>query len=49
MGLKHGTDWRKDDTRMPSVYLSTLRAMRIEEEPFADSTGAPSGAIFTRS
>ena len=39
MGLKHGTYWRKDDTRMSNVYLSILRSLGIEQESFADSTG----------
>ena len=49
MGLKHGTYWRKDDARMSNMYLSVLRAMGIEEESFADSTGTLSDSIFTRS
>ncbi|QJW94592.1 DUF1552 domain-containing protein [Frigoriglobus tundricola] len=49
MGLKHGAYWRKDDARMSNMYLSVLRAMGIEEESFADSTGTLSGSIFTRS
>ncbi|HEY1191745.1 MAG TPA: DUF1552 domain-containing protein [Gemmata sp.] len=47
MGLKHGTYWRKGDTRMSNMYLSILRALGIEQEAFADSTGPLSGSIFT--
>jgi hypothetical protein len=48
LGLKHGTYWRRDDTRMSNVYLSFLRSMGIEQESFADSTGTLSGSIFSR-
>ncbi len=34
---------------MSNMYLSILRAMGIEQESFADSTGTLSGSIFTRS
>jgi hypothetical protein len=47
MGLKHGQYWRKDDTRMSNVYLSILRALGIEQESFADSTGTLTGSIFS--
>ncbi len=48
MGLKHGTYWRKDDSRMSNMYLSILRSMGIERESFADSTGTLTGSIFSR-
>lgn len=48
MGLKHGTYWRKDDTRLSNVYLSILRSMEIEAASFADSTGVLSDSIFSR-
>ena len=48
LGLKHGTYWRKDETRMSNVYLSILRSLEIEQESFADSTGTLSGSIFSR-
>ena len=48
LGLKHGAYWRKDDARMSNMYLSVLRALGIEQESFADSTGTLSGSIFTR-
>jgi hypothetical protein len=46
MGLKHGTHWRKPDTRMSNVYLSILRSMKIEQEAFSDSTGVLHDSIF---
>lgn len=45
MGLKHGTYWRKDGTRMSNVYLSILHSLGIEQESFADSTGTLSGVF----
>ena len=48
MGLKHGTYWRKGETRMSNVYLSILRSLGVEQESFADSTGTLSGSIFSR-
>jgi hypothetical protein len=48
MGLKHGTYWRKDDTRMSNMYLSILHSLGIEKESFADSTGTLSGSVFSR-
>lgn len=48
MGLKHGTYWRKGETRMSNVYLSILHSMDIAQESFADSTGTLSGSIFSR-
>ena len=46
LGLRHGTYWRKDDTRMSNLYLSILHALEIEEDRFADSTGTLSNSIF---
>jgi hypothetical protein len=48
MGVKHGTYWRKGETRMSNVYLSILRSLSIEQESFSDSTGTLSGSIFSR-
>jgi hypothetical protein len=48
MGLKHGVYWREEDTRMSNVHLSILRAMDIQAESFADSTGTLANSIFTR-
>lgn len=49
LGLKHGKYWRKEDARMSNMYVSILRALAIEQESFADSTGTLSESIFTRS
>ena len=46
LGLKHGAYWRSGETRMSNCYLSILRALGIEQESFADSTGTLSGSIF---
>jgi hypothetical protein len=48
LGLRHGTYWRRDETRMSNMYLSILRSMGIERESFADSTSTLSGSIFSR-
>jgi len=48
MGLRHGTYWRGTDARMSNAYLSILRAMGINAESFADSTGTLTGSIFGR-
>jgi len=48
MGLKHGTYWRKGETRMSNVYLTILRSLGVEQESFADSTGTLSDSIFSR-
>lgn len=48
MGLKHGTYWRKDGSRMSNMYLSILRSLGVEQEFFADSTGTLSNSIFSR-
>ena len=49
MGLQHGVYWRQGDTRMSNVHLSILRALEIEMESFADSTGVLDDSIFTKS
>ncbi len=50
MGLKHGRYWKGEgETRMSNVYLSILRALDVDVESFADSTGTLSSPIFTRS
>lgn len=49
MGLKHGVYWKNGETRMSNMYLSMLRAMGIEQESFADSTGTLTNSIFTKS
>lgn len=48
LGLRHGVYWRDGETRMSNVYLSILRALEIEQESFADSTGTLGSSIFTR-
>ena len=48
MGLKHGTYWRQDGTRMSNVFLSILHSMRIEARSFSDSTGVLHDSIFSR-
>ena len=48
MGLKHGTYWRKGETRMSNVYLSILRSLGIEQESFSDSTGTLNSPVFSR-
>ncbi len=47
MGLRHGTYWRKGETRMSNVHLSILRSMGIDKDAFSDSTGTVSDSIFT--
>lgn len=49
MGLKHGTYWRKGESRMSNMYLSILHSLGIEQESFADSTSTLSSSIFSRS
>jgi hypothetical protein len=49
LGLRHGTYWRKDDARMSNLYLSVLRALGVEQESFADSTGTLAAPVFGRS
>ncbi|MBM4004304.1 MAG: DUF1552 domain-containing protein [Planctomycetes bacterium] len=46
MGLKHGTYWKRAETRMSNVYLSILRALGVEVDAFSDSTGTISDSIF---
>jgi len=46
MGLKHGTYWHRDETRMSNVHLSILHSMGVEVESFSDSTGTVSESIF---
>lgn len=48
MGLKHGTHWRKKETKLSDVYLSILRSMQIETESFADSSSVLRDSIFTK-
>jgi hypothetical protein len=48
LGLKHGTYWRRGETRMSNMYLSILRSLGIEQESFADSTSTLSGSIFSQ-
>ncbi len=49
LGLRHGVYWRDGETRMSNMYLSILRALQLETESFADSTGTLTESIFTRS
>ncbi len=46
LGLKHGTYWRKDDSRMSNLYLSILRSLGVEQESFADSTSTLTSPVF---
>ncbi len=48
LGLRHGTYWKGNDARLSNAYLSILRAMGINAESFADSTGTLTGSIFGR-
>ena len=50
MGLKHGQYWRGEgETRMSNVHLSILRALGVEQDSFADSTGTVNSPVFTKS
>ena len=49
MGLKHGTYWRQGETRMSNLHLSILRAIGVEQDLFADSTGTLPAAVFRKS
>ncbi len=50
MGLKHGTYWRgSGESRMSDMYVSVLRALGVQQESFADSTGTISSPVFTKS
>ena len=46
LGLQHGTFVRSGETRMSNLFLSILRALQIERESFADSTGTLDRSIF---
>jgi hypothetical protein len=48
MGLKHGTYWRQDETKMSNMFLSILRSMEIEVENFADSTSTVANSVFSK-
>ncbi len=48
MGLKHGSYWRKGESRMSNMYLSILRSLAIDQDSFADSTGTLSSPVFSR-
>jgi hypothetical protein len=48
MGLKHGTYWKNNETRMSNMHLSILRSIGVEKESFADSTGTLNSPVFTR-
>ncbi len=47
MGLKHGIYWNGPETRLSNLYLSILRALAIEQESFADSTGTLPDTVFS--
>ena len=47
LGLRHGTYWRRDHTRMSNMYLSILHSLEIPVESFADSSGTLSDSIFS--
>ncbi len=47
MGLKHGVFWNNSETRLSNLYLSILRAMAIEQDTFADSTGTLNSSVFS--
>ena len=52
LGLKHGQYWRSESEaqgRMSNLYVSILRALHVEQEAFADSTGTLDSPIFTKS
>jgi len=48
MGLKHGTYWRKDGSRMANMYLSILHSLGVPLESFGDSTGTLNSPVFSR-
>jgi len=48
MGLKHGTYWRQGETRMSNLHLSILRALGVEQDQFADSTGTLPATVFSK-
>ena len=45
MGFKHGEHRKLDKVRLSNLYLTQLKAMGIEIDSFADSTGVISGLI----
>jgi hypothetical protein len=47
MGLRHGTYWHREKTRMSNMYLSILHSLGIYASAFADSTGVLSNSIFS--
>lgn len=47
MGLRHGSYWREDQTKMSNMYMSILKSMGIEKDSFADSSGTIPNSIFT--
>jgi hypothetical protein len=50
LGLNQGHYWRADgEARMSNLYVSILRALEVEQENFADSTGTVSSPVFTKS
>ena len=50
LGLKHGQYWRSEtEARMSNLYVSILRALEVEQENFADSTGTLTSPVFTKS
>ena len=50
LGLKHGQYWRSEtEARMSNLYVSILRALQVEQENFADSTGTLTSPVFTKS
>jgi hypothetical protein len=50
LGLKQGQYWRSEtEARMSNLYVSILRALQVEEENFADSTGTLTSPVFTKS
>ena len=49
MGLKHGQYWRGEaESRMSNLYVNILRALEVEQETFADSTGTLNCPVFTK-
>ncbi|MFO0951207.1 MAG: DUF1552 domain-containing protein [Isosphaeraceae bacterium] len=48
LGLRHGQYWRNGEQRMSNLYLSILRALRVDQENFADSTGTLTTPVFAR-
>lgn len=46
LGLKHGTYWHRENSRLSDLYLSILAAMQLPESSFADSTGGLVDSIF---